>query len=87
MALCSTELPAANAEVPMLARFGPAAEVGDWLMRTTVVLVELAAAVPILASVQLAVKLAPDEMVDGTEMFCGRRSDWSGAWTVKADEL
>src|SRR5436190_14066316 len=59
----------------MLARSVPADAVGDWLMRTTVVLDALAAAVPLLAKVQLMVRLAPGAMADELRVtFCGTRS-------------
>jgi hypothetical protein len=54
----------------------PEAELVDWLMRTTVVLVALAAAVPMLASVQFTERLAPGATGFGlTTMLCGIRSE------------
>ena len=47
-----------------LLRLLPAAELADWLIRTTVVLVALAAPLPLFLRVQFAVKLAPGDIVD-----------------------
>jgi hypothetical protein len=75
-ALWEAEAPAPSAAVLTLARLVPEAELVDWLMRTTVVLVALAAAVPMLASVQFTERLAPGATGFGlTTMLCGIRSE------------
>ena len=86
VALCAADAPPASAVVSIKAKFFPAADVGDWLIRTTVLLFALAATLPAFARSHVGVKFAPGVKVEGTVMFCGNKSDVPETWTVIGEE-